>query len=77
MKLISYLCITKQTTMIIDLVSNDTSIDTDTLVITPFFSEGKGIHIDEVDDDWFDTLDDHDFGTISNLLDKRSLQETI
>lgn len=60
--------------MIIDLVSNNTSIDTDTLVITPFFSEGSGTHIDEVDDDWFDTLDDHDFGTISNLLDKRSLQ---
>jgi hypothetical protein len=46
--------------MIIDLVSNNTTIDTDTLIVTPFFEE-KGTHLDEVEDNWFDTLDDHDF----------------
>jgi hypothetical protein len=59
--------------MIIDLVSNNTTIDTDTLIVTPFFEE-KGTHLDEVEDEWFDTLDDHDFGTINNLINTRHLQ---
>ena len=59
--------------MIIDLVSNNTTIDRDTLIVTPFFEE-KGTHLDEVEDNWFDTLDDHDFGTIKNLIDTRTLQ---
>ena len=59
--------------MIIDLVSNNTTIDTDTLIVTPFFEE-KGTHLDEVEDNWFDTLDDHDFGTIKNLINTRNLQ---
>jgi len=59
--------------MIIDLVSNNTTIDTDTLIVTPFFEE-KGTHLDEVEDQWFDTLDDHDFGTIKTLIDNRQLQ---
>jgi hypothetical protein len=59
--------------MIIDLISNGHTIDTDTLVVTPFFEE-KGKHLDEVEDNWFDTLDDHDFGTIKTLIDKRELQ---
>jgi len=59
--------------MIIDLVSNNTTIDTDTLIVTPFFEE-KGTHLDEVEDEWFDTLDDHDFGTINNLIYTRHLQ---
>ena len=59
--------------MIIDLVSNNTTIDTNTLIVTPFFEE-KGTHLDEVEDNWFDTLDDHDFGTIKNLIDTRTLQ---
>jgi hypothetical protein len=59
--------------MIIDLVSNNTTIDTDTLIVTPFFEE-KGTHLDEVEDEWFDTLDDHDFGTINNLINTRNLQ---
>ncbi len=61
--------------MIIDLVSNNTTIDTDTLIVTPFFEE-KGTHLDEVEDEWFDTLDDHDFGTINNLINTRNLQTT-
>ena len=61
--------------MIIDLVSNNTTIDTDTLIVTPFFEE-KGTHLDEVEDEWFDTLDDHDFGTINNLINTRHLQTT-
>jgi hypothetical protein len=61
--------------MIIDLVSNNTTIDTDTLIVTPFFEE-KGTHLDEVEDEWFDTLDDHDFGTINNLINTRQLQTT-
>ena len=59
--------------MILDLISNGHTIDTDTLVITPFFEE-KGTHLDELSDEWFDTLDDEDFGTIKNLIDKRELQ---
>jgi hypothetical protein len=59
--------------MIIDLVSNNTTIDTETLIVTPFFEE-KGTHLDEVEDEWFDTLDDHDFGTINNLINTRHLQ---
>lgn len=59
--------------MIIDLVSNNTSIDCNTLIVTPFFEE-VGIHLDELGDEWFDTLDDHDFGTIQNLINERQLQ---
>ena len=63
----------KTNTMIIDFHSNCHTLDTDTLIVTPFF-EDKGIHIDELEDSWFDTLDDHDFGTMKNIIDKRQLQ---
>ena len=56
--------------MKIDLISNGHTIDTDTLVVTPFFEE-DGTHIDELSDEWFDELDDEDFGTIKNLINER------
>lgn len=59
--------------MLLDLISNGNTIDTETLMVTPFFEDG-GTHLDKLSDEWFESLDDEDFGTIKNLIDKRKLQ---
>lgn len=53
-------------------------IDTETLIVSRLFrdasgemTKGIGMHIDDVDKDFFYRLDDNDFGTIDNLINNR------
>lgn len=64
--------------MIIELNSVGCVIDTETLFTYPQYKDGEyneeyPIHLDEVTEEWFMSLDDYDFGTIKNLLDNRKL----
>ena len=64
--------------MIVELNSVGCVIDTETLFTYPQYKDGEyneeyPIHLDEVTEEWFMSLDDYDFGTIKNLLDNRKL----
>ena len=64
--------------MIIELNSVGCVIDTETLFTYPQYKDGEyneeyPIHLDEITEEWFMSLDDYDFGTIKNLLDNRKL----
>ena len=55
-------------------------IDTETLNTYPMLqdgtcdmSDGTKVHLDDTDDEWFDSLSDDDFGTINNLILQREL----
>jgi hypothetical protein len=55
-------------------------IDTETLFTYPMLqdgtcdmSDGTKVHLDDTDDEWFDSLSDDDFGTINNLILQREL----
>ena len=64
--------------MIIELNSVGSVIDTETLITYPMLEgggydtdEGTMVHLDDVEDEWFNKLSDEDFGTISELINKR------
>lgn len=64
--------------MIVELNSVGCVIDTETLFTYPQYKDGEyneeyPIHLDEITEEWFMSLDDYDFGTIKNLLDNRKL----
>lgn len=65
--------------MIVELHSVGCVIDTETLNTYPMLEEGgydkdegTKVHIDDIEDEWFDNLSDSDFGTISELINNRN-----
>ena len=65
----------KQKDMIQELNSVGCVIDTETLNTYPMLSEGgydtdEGtiVHLDDCTDEWFESLSNEDFGTISELI---------
>lgn len=68
--------------MIVELHSVGCVIDTETLNTYPMLigggyhnDEGVKVHIDDVSDELFQNLSDEDFGTLSNLINKRTINE--
>lgn len=64
--------------MIIELNSVGCVIDTKTLFTYPLCKNGEyddvnPIHLDEVTEEWFMSLDDYDFGTIKNIIENRKI----
>ncbi|MEY4571505.1 MAG: hypothetical protein RLZ10_716 [Bacteroidota bacterium] len=64
--------------MIIELKSVGCVIDDETLITYPQYQNGGyddefPIHLDEVAEGWFMSLDDNDFGTIKSLINNRKL----
>ena len=64
--------------MIIELNSVGRVIDTETLNTYPQYKNGGyndsyPIHLDEVTEEWFISLDDNDFGTIKNIIENRKI----
>ena len=60
----------------VNLESVGSIIKLETETIYPLQTNGKpdlnmGVLLDELDDEWFASLSDYDFGTISNLINNR------
>jgi hypothetical protein len=63
--------------MIYNLNSVCTAVDAETLLTYPMLSIGgydknQFVHIDDVCDEWFNSLSDEDFGTIDDLINNRN-----
>jgi hypothetical protein len=65
--------------MIVELNSVGCVIDTETLNTYPMLreggydeDEGTKVHIDDIENEWFDSLSDNDFGTISELINLKT-----
>lgn len=64
--------------MIIELNSVGCVVDTETLFTYPQYKNGGyndeyPVHLDEVTEEWFISLDDNDFGTIKNIIQNRKI----
>jgi len=67
---------TMKTEQFVNLESVGSIIKLETETIYPLQTNGKpdlnmGVLLDDVSDEWFASLSDYDFGTISNLINNR------